>query len=103
MVKGKVVIATVYGDVHDIGKNLVGSILKNQVSISLTSAKAFRSKLLLTLVRRRNLDAGLSVLLVTTSRQMAQCAEVLKNEGFSVPLLVGGAAQTENSQNVLPN
>lgn len=92
-VKGKIVLATVYGDVHDIGKNLVGSILKNQGFNIIDLGKSVPVETIVDTVRREKPDAvGLSALLVTTSRQMARCAEVLKNEGFSVPLLVGGAA-----------
>ncbi len=91
--KGKVVLATVYGDVHDIGKNLVNTILSNngytvydlgkQVPINTIIEKALEVKA----------DAiGLSALLVSTSKQMPLCVQELHKRGLSFPLLVGGAA-----------
>jgi 5-methyltetrahydrofolate--homocysteine methyltransferase len=91
--KGTVVLATVYGDVHDIGKNLVRTILSNngytvydlgkQVPVSTIIAKAQEVKA----------DAiGLSALLVVTSKQMPICVQELEKLGLSYPVVVGGAA-----------
>jgi len=95
--KGRVVLATVYGDVHDIGKNLVKTILSNngytvfdlgkQVPVSAILAKA------------REVDAtaiGLSALLVSTSKQMPVCIAELHRAGLRYPLLIGGAAINRN-------
>ncbi|MDG5817100.1 homocysteine S-methyltransferase family protein [Chitinispirillales bacterium ANBcel5] len=91
--KGKLIIATVYGDVHDIGKNLVGSILKNQGYEVLDLGKQVPVEEILKKVKEEKPDAvGLSALLVTTSRQMAHCVEEFAREGISVPLIIGGAA-----------
>ncbi|MGC4192990.1 MAG: methionine synthase [Thermomicrobiales bacterium] len=91
--KGHVVLATVYGDVHDIGKNLVNTILSNngytvhdlgkQVPISTIIDKAVEVKA----------DAiGLSALLVSTSKQMPLCVKELHHQGLSFPVMIGGAA-----------
>ncbi len=91
--KGKVVIATVFGDVHDIGKSLVNTILTNngytvydlgkQVPINVIIDKALE------------VDAtaiGLSALLVNTSKQMPLCVQELHKRNLDFPVLIGGAA-----------
>jgi 5-methyltetrahydrofolate--homocysteine methyltransferase len=91
--KGKVVVATVFGDVHDIGKSLVCTILSNngytvydigkQVPISTIIEKAIEV----------GADAiGLSALLVSTSKQMPLCVKELHRRGLNFPVLIGGAA-----------
>lgn len=91
--KSKLLLATVYGDVHDIGKNLVASILKNQGFNVIDLGKGISVETIVMAVRNEKPDAvGLSALLVTTSRQMARCAEIFKKEGISIPILIGGAA-----------
>jgi 5-methyltetrahydrofolate--homocysteine methyltransferase len=95
--KGKVVLATVFGDVHDIGKNLVKTILSNngytvfdlgkQVPVSTIINKAVEVKA----------DAiGLSALLVSTSKQMPICVQELQKQGLRIPVLIGGAAINRN-------
>ena len=87
------VLATVYGDVHDIGKSLVNTILSNngytvhdlgkQVPVNTIIDKAVEVKA----------DAiGLSALLVTTSKQMPLCVQELDGAACSLPVLIGGAA-----------
>ncbi len=91
--KGIVVLATVYGDVHDIGKNLVNTILSNngytvhdlgkQVPVNRIIDKAIE------------VDAtaiGLSALLVSTSKQMPLCVQELHRAGYRYPVIIGGAA-----------
>ncbi|MBD3391774.1 MAG: methionine synthase [Chitinivibrionales bacterium] len=91
--KGKIILATVYGDVHDIGKNLVGSILKNQGFEVIDLGKQVPLADIVAAVRRENPDAvGLSALLVTTSREMAAAVKEFDRLGYTVPLLIGGAA-----------
>ena len=68
-VKGKLVLATVYGDVHDIGKNLVASILGNQGFEIIDLGKQTPLETIIDVVKREKpLAVGLSALLVTTSR-----------------------------------
>jgi 5-methyltetrahydrofolate--homocysteine methyltransferase len=91
--KGRLILATVYGDVHDIGKNLVGSILKNQGYEIIDLGKQVPLEEIVRAVRDKNPDAvGLSALLVTTSREMAACVREFDRLGFTLPVLIGGAA-----------
>jgi 5-methyltetrahydrofolate--homocysteine methyltransferase len=91
--KGKVVIATVYGDVHDIGKNLVNTILTNNGYTVFDLGKQVPVNTILEKAEEVGADAiGLSALLVSTSKQMPLCAQELSRRGLRYPLLVGGAA-----------
>ena len=91
--RGKIILATVYGDVHDIGKNLVGSILKNQGFEILDLGKQVALETIINAIKREKPDAvGLSALLVTTSREMQRCVEACSREGITVPIIIGGAA-----------
>jgi 5-methyltetrahydrofolate--homocysteine methyltransferase len=96
--RGKIVMATVYGDVHDIGKNLVASILRNQGYDVVDLGKQVQLEALIAAVRAEKPDAlGLSALLVTTSREMGRCVAELARLNLRVPLLVGGAAVNRES------
>jgi 5-methyltetrahydrofolate--homocysteine methyltransferase len=91
--KGKVVLATVYGDVHDIGKNLVNTILTNNGYTVFDLGKQVPVNTILEKAEEVQADAiGLSALLVSTSKQMPLCAQELTRRGMKFPLLVGGAA-----------
>ena len=91
--RGTIVLATVYGDVHDIGKNLVASILKNQGFEIIDLGKQVPVEAILEAAAAAKADAvGLSALLVTTSREMRRCVEACARRGLSVPIFIGGAA-----------
>ncbi len=91
--KGVVVLATVYGDVHDIGKNLVKTILANNGYTVHDLGKQVPVETIIEKAVEVNADAiGLSALLVATSQQMARMVEALQRRGLAIPLLVGGAA-----------
>jgi 5-methyltetrahydrofolate--homocysteine methyltransferase len=91
--KGKVVIATVYGDVHDIGKNLVNTILSNNGYTVFDLGKQVPLTRILDKAKEVNADAiGLSALLVSTSKQMGICVHELHKQGLNYPLIIGGAA-----------
>lgn len=91
--KGRVVLATVYGDVHDIGKNLVNTILSNNGYTVYDLGKQVPLNTIIEKAIEVNADAiGLSALLVSTSKQMPLCVQELHRRGLSFPLLVGGAA-----------
>jgi 5-methyltetrahydrofolate--homocysteine methyltransferase len=91
--KGKVVLATVYGDVHDIGKNLVHTILANNGYTVYDLGKQVPINTIIEKALEVGADAiGLSALLVSTSKQMPLCVQELHKRGLSYPLLVGGAA-----------
>jgi 5-methyltetrahydrofolate--homocysteine methyltransferase len=95
--KGKVVLATVFGDVHDIGKNLVKTILGNNGYTVVDLGKQVPVQRILDEARKENATAiGLSALLVSTSRQMPICVQELQREGLGIPVLIGGAAINRN-------
>jgi 5-methyltetrahydrofolate--homocysteine methyltransferase len=91
--KGRVVLATVYGDVHDIGKNLVHTILSNNGYTVYDLGKQVPLNTIIEKAVEVKADAiGLSALLVSTSKQMPLCVQELHRRGLSFPVLVGGAA-----------
>jgi 5-methyltetrahydrofolate--homocysteine methyltransferase len=91
--KGKVVLATVYGDVHDIGKNLVNTILSNNGYTVYDLGKQVPLNTIIEKAVEVGADAiGLSALLVSTSKQMPLCVQELHRRGLRFPVLVGGAA-----------
>jgi 5-methyltetrahydrofolate--homocysteine methyltransferase len=91
--KGKVVIATVFGDVHDIGKNLVGTILTNNGYTVYDLGKQVPMNTILEKAVEVGADAiGLSALLVSTSKQMPICVQEQDARALRFPVLVGGAA-----------
>jgi 5-methyltetrahydrofolate--homocysteine methyltransferase len=91
--KGKVVLATVYGDVHDIGKNLVNTILSNNGYTVYDLGKQVPLNTIIEKAVEVQADAiGLSALLVSTSKQMPLCVQELHRRGLQFPVLVGGAA-----------
>ena len=91
--KGKVVLATVFGDVHDIGKNLVSTILSNNGYTVYDLGKQVPINQIIDKAIEVGADAiGLSALLVSTSKQMPLCIQELHRRGLDIPVLVGGAA-----------
>ena len=91
--KGRVVLATVYGDVHDIGKNLVKTILANNGYEVVDLGKQVPAETIIqTAMEQKATAIGLSALLVSTSQQMGVVAAELQRHGLSIPLLIGGAA-----------
>ena len=91
--KGKVVIATVFGDVHDIGKSLVNTILTNNGYTVIDLGKQVPVDTIISAAVEHDADAiGLSALLVSTSKQMPICVQELHQRGLEFPVLVGGAA-----------
>ncbi|MBA2286992.1 MAG: methionine synthase [Ktedonobacteraceae bacterium] len=91
--KGKVVLATVFGDVHDIGKNLVNTILSNNGYTVYDLGKQVPLNTILDKALEVNADAiGLSALLVSTSKQMPLCVKELHKRSLNYPVIVGGAA-----------
>jgi 5-methyltetrahydrofolate--homocysteine methyltransferase len=91
--KGKVVIATVFGDVHDIGKSLVNTILTNNGYTVIDLGKQVPVDTIIEAAIENEADAiGLSALLVSTSKQMPTCVAELHQRGLGFPVLIGGAA-----------
>ncbi|WP_458415323.1 methionine synthase [Schinkia sp. CFF1] len=93
--KGKVLLATVKGDVHDIGKNLVDIILTNNgykvIDLGIRIAPA---ELIKAIEEEKPDIVGLSGLLVKSAQQMVLTAQDMKQANISTPILVGGAALT---------
>ncbi len=94
--RGKIVLATVKGDVHDIGKNLVEIILSNNGYKVVNLGIKVPPEELIKAYQLHKPDAiGLSGLLVKSAQQMVITAGDLKDSGIDVPLFVGGAALSE--------
>jgi 5-methyltetrahydrofolate--homocysteine methyltransferase len=94
--RARVILATVKGDVHDIGKNLVEIILKNNGYDVINLGIKVPPEDLIRAHREHKPDAiGLSGLLVKSAQQMVITAADLRDAGVRVPLLVGGAALSE--------
>lgn len=94
---GTVVMATVQGDIHDIGKNIVSVMLENHGFRVIDLGKDVDADLIVKTALEEKADIiGLSALMTTTMQQMAVVAEKVKNKGMNVSLLVGGAVLTED-------
>jgi 5-methyltetrahydrofolate--homocysteine methyltransferase len=95
--KGKIVLATVKGDVHDIGKNLVDIILTNNGYTVYNLGIKQPISDILTAAREKNADAvGMSGLLVKSVNVMKENLEEMNANGVAVPVLLGGAALTKD-------
>ncbi|HEV3071369.1 MAG TPA: homocysteine S-methyltransferase family protein [Solirubrobacteraceae bacterium] len=91
--KGTVVLATVFGDVHDIGKSLVNTILTNNGYTVIDLGKQVPIQTIVDAAQEHEATAiGLSALLVSTSKQMPACIQELHAKGLRYPVLIGGAA-----------
>jgi 5-methyltetrahydrofolate--homocysteine methyltransferase len=91
--KGTLVLATVYGDVHDIGKNLAKTILANNGYKVVDLGKQVPAETIISRALEEKADAiGLSALLVSTSKQMPLIVNELDRRGLDIPVLIGGAA-----------
>ncbi len=90
--RGKIVMATVKGDVHDIGKNIVGVVLQcNNFEVVNLGVMVPAQKILQS-AREQNADIiGLSGLITPSLEEMAHVAREMEREGFTLPLLIGGA------------
>ncbi len=90
--KGKIVVATVKGDVHDIGKNIVAVVLQCNNYEVINMGVMVPSAQILDMARRENADIiGLSGLITPSLEEMAHVAKEMQREGFTIPLLIGGA------------
>jgi 5-methyltetrahydrofolate--homocysteine methyltransferase len=104
--KGKIVIATVKGDVHDIGKNIVSVVLQcNNFEVVNLGVMVPADRILKT-ARDENADLiGLSGLITPSLEEMAHVAKEMEREGFGIPLLIGGAttSRVHTSVKIEPN
>ncbi len=94
--KGRILLATVKGDVHDIGKNIVGVVLQcNNYEVIDLGVMVPAAKILET-ARERGVDIiGLSGLITPSLDEMVHVAREMEREGFTVPLLIGGATTSK--------
>ncbi|MBX7043937.1 MAG: methionine synthase [Ignavibacteria bacterium] len=94
--KGKILLATVKGDVHDIGKNIVGVVLGCNNYDVIDLGVMVPSEKILETARRENVDViGLSGLITPSLDEMVHVAKEMEREGFHVPLLIGGATTSK--------
>jgi len=95
--KGKLVLGTVYGDVHDIGKNLVKTIFENNGYTVYDLGKQVPLQKFVEKINEVKPNAiGLSALLVSTSKQMQIFVEFARENKIEIPVLCGGAAINSN-------
>ena len=103
---GKILMATVKGDVHDIGKNIVGVVLQcNNYEVIDLGVMVPAAKILAT-AKKENVDMiGLSGLITPSLDEMCFVAAEMEREGFSCPLLIGGAttSKVHTAVKVSPN
>jgi 5-methyltetrahydrofolate--homocysteine methyltransferase len=89
---GKIVMATVKGDVHDIGKNIVGVVLRcNNFDVVDLGVMVPAQKILDTAIAEKADMIGLSGLITPSLEEMGHVAREMQRQGFTVPLLIGGA------------
>src|SRR5467141_2707267 len=90
--KGKIVVATVKGDVHDIGKNIVGVVLQcNNFEVINLGVMVPAQKILDIALAEKADIIGLSGLITPSLEEMAHVAHEMQRQGFTIPLLIGGA------------
>ena len=94
--KGKIILATVRGDIHDIGKNIVRVVLENYGYTVIDLGRDVPSETIVeTAVREKVKLVGLSALMTTTVASMAETIAALRRSGHDCAVMVGGAVLTE--------
>jgi len=94
--KGRVLMATVKGDVHDIGKNIVGVVLQCNNFEVIDLGVMVSCERILAAAREHECDIiGLSGLITPSLEEMSHVAREMERQGFSVPLLIGGATTSK--------
>ncbi len=104
--KGKMVVATVKGDVHDIGKNIVAVVLQCNNYEVINLGVMVPAQKILKVAREEKCDLiGLSGLITPSLEEMAHVAREMEREGFEVPLLIGGAttSRTHTAVKIAPH
>ena len=93
---GRVLLATVEGDIHDIGKNIVGTLLENHGFEVIDLGKNVKTERILEEAVKQKVDiVGLSALMTTTVMEMDNVIKLLKERGIKAMTIVGGAVVTE--------
>ena len=94
--KGKILLATVKGDVHDIGKNIVGVVLQCNNYDVIDLGVMVPAQQIIETARHENVDiVGLSGLITPSLDEMVHVAAEMEREGFDIPLLIGGATTSK--------
>jgi 5-methyltetrahydrofolate--homocysteine methyltransferase len=94
--KGKIILATVRGDIHDIGKNIVALLLKNYGYCVIDLGKDVSDKVIIDAAQKENPDIiGLSALMTTTMVNMKDIIHLARAQGIKTDFLVGGAVVTD--------
>ncbi len=94
--KGEIVLATVKGDIHDIGKNIVSLLLKNHGYKITDLGKDVSPEVILRAIKENKADVvGLSALMTTTMTNMKDVISLVRSHGFKLPFIIGGAVVTE--------
>lgn len=104
--QGRILLATVKGDVHDIGKNIVGVVLRCNNYDVIDLGVMVPSEKILKTARDENVDCiGVSGLITPSLDEMAHLARELQREGFTTPLLIGGAttSRVHTAVKIAPN
>ena len=104
--KGKILLATVKGDVHDIGKNIVGVVLGCNNFEIIDMGVMVPAEKILQRARAENVDIiGLSGLITPSLDEMVHVAKEMERQGFSIPLMIGGAttSKTHAAVKIEPN
>lgn len=92
----KVILATVKGDIHDIGKNLVAALMKsNGVDVIDLGRDVDSEKIVEVAKREKPVLIGLSAMMTTTVPRVKEVVEMLKGENLNIPVITGGASMTE--------
>lgn len=95
--QGKIVLATVKGDVHDIGKNIVGAVLESHGWEVIDLGKNVEADKIIETAKRENCQLiGISALMTTTMLEMEKVVQSRNNSGTKLKIMVGGAPVTEN-------
>ncbi|MND62378.1 Methionine synthase [compost metagenome] len=103
---GKILLATVKGDVHDIGKNIVGVVLACNNYQIIDLGVMVSCQQILETARKENVDIiGLSGLITPSLDEMVHVAKEMEREGFNIPLLIGGAttSRVHTAVKISPN
>lgn len=93
---GKVLLATVYGDIHDIGKNIVSTLLQNHGFEVFDLGKGVPAEEIYRAAEAHQADlVGLSALMTTTMPQMGVVADLFRQKGCPIPIMIGGAVVSQ--------
>src|SRR5690606_35346607 len=99
--RGTIVLATVKGDVHDIGKNIVGVVLRCNNFEVIDLGVMVSCEKILNAAREHHADLfGLSGLITPSLEEMIYVAKEMQREGFTIPLLIGGATTSSRHTSV---